>query len=321
MHWKLGYYAKHAAQKALGLVPRGFVVQELAKRATGRWARVAAEPYIRSTLQSKIARLNAAGVPPPRAVVEQGTGWLGLDLVLFHLAGADRITTYDTRPWLRRNLLRRNADVLASCPEIVKRWRGTDPARVDERAGRIRDVLDDPWPALLEHLGVRVRVTRSMDRSELEPASVDLFYSDSVLQFTDPGDIATLVRAARRFLKPSGRSFHVIECVDLHARNDPRIPRLAYLAYPDLIWCLMTSKYLNYQNRLRMPEFAEIFRREGLPSRVDCSVVSAEDLEYARRHLAHDRRFDRMRPEETAVSSFWLTGTPQGAGVPHPPPP
>ncbi len=308
MHWRVEYYAKHAAQKALGLAPGGWVLQELAKDAVRGWDRVTAEPYILSRLRSRVSGFNAAGVGPPRVVVEQGTGWLGLDLVLFHLAGADRIATYDTRPWLRPHLLRRNAEVLAASTGVVKGWRGTDPSRVDERAERLKPVLEGPWPALLEHLGVEVRVTRSMERPELAPDSVDLFYSDSVLQFVDPRDIAALLRHARRFLRPSGRSFHVIDCVDGHAR-DPRVPRLAYLAYPELVWRAMTSKYLNYQNRLRMPEFAELFRREGLPSRIGDPVVCAEDVEYARTHLARDRRFGGMRPDEIATRRFWLTGS------------
>ena len=305
MHGKLEYFARHAVKKALGLLPGGFLIQEFTKRAIGHWDRVATEKYIRSKLLLKVSRFNVANIGPPRVVVEQGTGWLGLDLVLFHLAGADCIVTYDTRPWLRPDLLRRNAEVLASSTEILKRWNGTDPARVDERAERIKHVLNDPWPTFLEHLGVRIRVTRSMDRSEIEPGSVDLFYSDSVLEFADPRDIATLVRQARRFLRPSGLSFHVIDCFD---RNDQRIHRLAYLGYPELVWHLMTSKYLNYQNRLRMPEFAELFRRDGLPSRIANPVVTTDDLEYVRSRLAHDPRFRDMRQEDIATSSFWLIG-------------
>lgn len=32
----------------------------------------------------------------------------------------------------------------------------------------------------------------------------------------------------RRFLKASGRFLHVVDCCDLHAQHDRRIPRLAY---------------------------------------------------------------------------------------------
>ena len=306
MHWKVNYFAKHAAQKALGAVPRGFVVQEFAKRAIHRWDRPASEQYIRSTVEAKISRLNAAGIRPPRVIVEQGTGWLGIDLILFHLAGADRIATYDTRPWLRSHLLRRNAEVLAGSTNIVKRWNGTDPAGVDERAERLNERLDFPWPALLEHLGVSVRVTRSMDRSELEPGSVDLFYSDSVLQFVAPDDLSALILQAQRFLQPSGLSFHVIECLDLHARIDRRVPPLGYLAYSDRVWRLMTSRYLNYQNRLRMPEFVELFRRAGIASQILNPVIRSEDVEYARSRLARVARFDRMSAEEIAIRRFWL---------------
>lgn len=181
MYWRLHYLGKHAAQKLLGWMPGGFVVQELVKRSIGHWHRVASDAFVLPRLESKIARLNAAGIRPPEVVVEQGTGWHGLDPVLFHLAGARRIVTYDTTPWLREELFRHTAEVLASATDIVKRWRGTHPERVDERAAHLGYNLARPWPALVESLGLTIRVTRSMDRSEIEPDSVDLFYSDSVL--------------------------------------------------------------------------------------------------------------------------------------------
>ena len=316
MHWLPGYFAKHAAQKVLGGVPHGFVVQELVKSSTGHWKRVASDRFVRPRLEAKVARFNAAGIRPPGVVVEQGTGWHGLDLVLFHLAGARRIVTCDTTPWLREELVRYNARTSRAWTGIVKRWVGVDPDAVDERAERLRRDAARPWPGLLASLGVTMRVARSMDRSETESDSVDLFYSDSVLQFMEPGDLETLAREARRFLKASGVSYHVIDCFDLHARKDGRIPRLAYLAWPEPAWRLMTSRYLNYQNRLRMPEFAALFACHGLPSRVTHAIVDAEDLDYARRRLAHHARFAGMTPEEIAARSFRLTSVPAAAAPP-----
>ena len=293
-----------------GCMPNGFVVQELAKRSIGHWNRVVSDRFIRSRLESRISRFNAAGIHPPGVVVEQGTGWHGLDLVLFHLAGADRILTYDTTPWLREEILRRVARTLVSSTPVVKRWRGTDSGVVDERAERLERNLEAPWPALLQSLGITVRVTRSMDRSEMsesDPHSVDLFYSDSTLQFVAPGDLETLIRQSRRFLKASGLSFHVVDCSDLHAQRDPRIPRLAYLTYPEHVWNLMTSRYLNYQNRLRMPQFADMFQRHGLTCRVLNPVVEAEDVDYAQRRLVNDARFEGMSVDDIATRSFCLT--------------
>ena len=308
MHWGFRYLGKHAAQKVLGGIPSAYRVQELVKRATGRADRFTASDSLRKRLRTKIERFNAAGIEPPERVVEQGTGWLGFDLVLFHLAGARRILTYDTMPWLREDLLRRNAEVLADAAEIVKRWRGTVPGDVDERAERLRASLDAPLDILLQCLGVTVRVTRSMDRSEIGAASVDLFYSDSVLQFVDGRALVALVREARRFLKPSGRCFHVVDCRDAHAQHDHRIPPLAYLAWPEPVWNLLTSRYLNYQNRWRIPQFVALFESEGFRVRVLNPVVRAEEVAYARRRLARAARLEGMSPEEVATRSFFLTG-------------
>lgn len=307
MHWGLNYLAKHAAQKVLGGVRKGFLVQELVKRSIGHWKSIASRSFVLSALETKISRFNAAGIAPPEVVVEQGTGWHGLDLLLFQLAGTRRIVTYDTRPWLREELLRYNARVLVDSADIVKRWCGTEPEAVDERAARLEQSLNRTWPELLESLGVTVRVMRSMDRSDLPPQSVDLFYSDSVLQFVAPYDLETLVAQARGFLKPTGVSFHVVDCSDFHTQKDERIPSLAYLVWPEFAWKLLTSRYLNYQNRLRMPQFADLFARHGLRSQVTHPILEAEDMEYARRHLAGRARFGGMTVEEIATRGFRLT--------------
>lgn len=310
MHWALKYIGKHAAQKILGAMPYGFRVQALVKRATGRHDRFTAGEYIREVLRTKIDRFNAAGIEPPGIVVEQGTGWHGFDLVLFHLAGARHVLTYDTTPWLRTDLLRRNAEVLAAAADIVKRWRGSVHGLVDERAERLQDSLNAPRESLLKRLGATVRVTRAMDRSDIDAASVDLFYSDSVLEFVEPRDLATLVRHARRFLKSSGRCFHVVDCFDSHAGTDTRIPPFGYLAWPEPVWNLLTSKYLNYQNRWRMPQFVRLFENQGFSVRSVSPVVHAEDMAYVQRRLSGAARFPDMSVEDVATRSFLLTGGP-----------
>lgn len=308
MHWTLKYAGKHAAQKALGTVPYGFRVQEMVKRAARRSGPFITIEYVQRRLQTKVDRFNAAGIEPPETVVEQGTGWLGLDLVLLYLAGAQRILTYDTLPWLRTDLLRSNAAAVAAATDIVKRWRGSVPGHVDDRAERLRDSLDCPHETLLERLGVTALVTRSMDRSAISSTSVDLFYSDSVLQFMAPRDLAVLVRHARRFLRLSGRYLHVVDCFDCHAQADPRVPPLAYLAWPEPAWNLLTSKYLNYQNRWRMSQFVKLFENEGFTARTIDPVVDAADVAYVQRRLARAKRFNYMSPEDVATRSFLLTG-------------
>ena len=294
----------------LGAVPYGFGVHEFVKRASDRGARFMVADSIRKTLRMKVERFNRADIEPPETVVEPGTGWLGLDLVLFHLAGARRVLTYDTMPWLRTELLRRNAEVLADATDTVKRWRGTVPGDVDERAERLRTSLDASRGTLLKRLGVTARVTRSMGRPEGDSASVDLFYTDSVMQFVAPGDLTVLVREARRFLKPSGRCFHVVDCRDSHAQHDRRIPPLAYLAWPEPAWNLLTSRYLNYQNRWRMPQFVALFDREVFRVRILNPVVRADDVAYARHRLARTVRLQDMSLEDMATSRFMLTGAP-----------
>ena len=116
MSWQTNYILKLAFQKCLGLIPGLFRLQEAIKRARGCWQPFIDPEFVLSEVEARVRDFSRGEIAPPKVVVEQGTGWHGSDLVLFALAGAERIETYDTTPWLRRGLL---GEILRLAPSIA----------------------------------------------------------------------------------------------------------------------------------------------------------------------------------------------------------
>lgn len=316
MTWHSTYLAKHVAQKCLGAAPGLYRLQEWFKARSGRWDRFLDVDFVRARAAQKAEQLERAGLGVPRRAVEQGTGWHGLDLVLLHLAGTERVDTYDTRPWLQPALLARVCAHAGVVAEAAAAWSAVDRRAARERARALERAAREEDPdALLARLGARYRVTTDCARPELEDGGVDLFFSDSVLQRVRPADLRTLAAEARRFLAPDGAQHHVVDCKDFHSITDPRVPELAYLTFGAWTWERLTSTYLNYQNRWRKADFVALFEAAGMELALHGVLRDEENLRWLRER-APRLRLEREAPlDEVAVTRFELCARPARAAV------
>lgn len=281
---KAKYFAKHMAQKTIALIPHGFALQEGIKKSLGHWNRRIPKDRYLERLQSEVDRFKSHDIQPPKVVLEQGTGWSGCDLVLFYLGGAERILTYDTRPWLRVELLRRTASDILDNLEFLKGWTGISVDMLEDRANKLRASLDLSLPGLLKLMGAEYRVTKDFSYAEVEDESVDLFFSYSTLQRIRPESLKHIVDQSRRVLRPNGVNYHRVHMHDFHHIEDKRVPRFYYLTFGETLWELMTSTYFNYQNRLRLPEFLGLF--DGFRVETDNLRYWDEDIAYAEAYLS-----------------------------------
>jgi len=317
MNWKSDYFAKHLAQKGLSAVPGLFHLQEWIKSAIGRWDRFLSEDFLSARSLAKAEQFERARLPIPDQAVEQGTGWHGIDLVFLHLAGTRTIDTFDTRPWLRAELLHRCFQSASSIAESMVCWSAVDAETVRARARDLEAVPAGSLEDLLERIGARFHLTTSFERDGLGRGKCDLFFSDSVLQRVRPGDLVTLIGESRRFLAPNGRHHHVIDCKDFHSITDPRVPELHYLSYTPALWELMTSTYLNYQNRWRMRDFVDLFRGAGCDVSIVESLRTDENRRWLREH-AHELHLGCDEPlDDAAITRFELTSGLSPAAAPE----
>ena len=243
-------------------------------------------------------------------VLEIGTGWHGIDLVLFNLVGARRIYTVDHYQHLTLQSLR------AHTPEILSPW---SLQCLSELAPGVREraaALDwEKWTTLseaLRDLNVTALISKSCLTTHLPipPESIDIWYSESILHRIPQRELALLLSdIAQRLMRHDGICFHRTDQCDVnsHAHIDPSLWRLAYLKYPDWFFDAFISGRFNSQNRLRESDFIALLEAAGVRVLFKESVIHEEDLERMRSFTVA-KRFRSKSLEDLATVRSTLIG-------------
>lgn len=75
------------------------------------------------------------------------------------------------------------------------------------------------WNALYD-FGITYLAPQDLRTMVIEPDSVDCFFSVDTLEHVPALDLSGILKRARYFLRPSGRSIHLIDYSDHYARAD-----------------------------------------------------------------------------------------------------
>jgi len=255
---------KGLLQKALGAVPGGVRVNDALQRTFGELRNVEA------TIDSKIvddwavlARiLGELGIPVSGAtMVEVGTGWFPVFPLCFALAGARVCHTFDLHRHLSAKLTRRAVTRISRHLGEIAHVAGRPATQVERRYAQL---LGEREPtALLHSAGISYHAPADAARTGLAAASVDVIYSNSVLEHVLPDVIAALFLEAARLLRPDRVAIHSVNCGDHYAYFDRSITPINYLKYSQRQWRLWDNGML-YQNRLRPIDFLNLARNSGL---------------------------------------------------------
>jgi SAM-dependent methyltransferase len=230
-----------------------------------------------------------------RTFLEIGTGWYPTLPVCFFLGGAARCVSYDLTRLLdfdltRRMLLRLEQHLAPSAERL-----GVSETLVRERWERLRAARDAA--DFLQRAGIEYRAPADAAATQLPAGSIDVVFSNSVLEHVEPNAIEALMRETRRLLRPGGVAIHSVNCGDHYAYFDRGITPVHYLRYSEAHWRLWNND-LQYQNRLRADDFIESARRAGLAivlnhqrprreliERFDQLPIAAEFRRYSREQL------------------------------------
>jgi SAM-dependent methyltransferase len=196
-----------------------------------------------------------------RVFVEVGSGWYPTLPVCFHLAGASRCLTFDLHRLMDWALTRRMLERLERhLPRISAQLKIDEPVLRD-RLAKLRQARD--MQDFLQRAGIEYRAPADATRTGMPDASVDVFFSNSVLEHVPGPVIADLMRETRRVLAPGGIALHSVNCGDHYAYFDRRITQMNYLRYSAAQWWIWNND-LQYQNRLRADDFLKLARDAGM---------------------------------------------------------
>lgn len=305
MNWRL----KGAIQKVLGVVPAGHELHYQMQRRFGGLRDQERELFLKVEDWTLMAgHLANAGMPiQGTRFVEMGTGWYPTFPFCLYLGGAASVDTIDLNRYLRPDLTLEAAikleqkvatiaefskrpveDVLATQQSLVRQLR--EGASLEAATGGV----------------VRYRAPGDAAATGLARESVDVVFSNSVLEHVPPEVIIRCFDESVRILRPGGVVFHSVNCGDHYAYVDSKISQLNYLRYSDEAWRVWNNQFL-YQNRLRAVDILIMARTSGFSIELDTSRPHPTRLQQLAAIPVHPR-FARYSEAELAITSVDFIG-------------
>jgi hypothetical protein len=297
MNWRI----KGLVQKTLSALPAGMRVNDLLQRTVGGLRhfdeQVASKVSDWTVFIDHLESLSIA--PKGLRLVEIGTGWFPTLPLCFSLAGAAACHTFDLNPHLSHRLTRKLLTALSS-----------QASTIAARADRPRNEVESDHKALLSTaslaellLAARVQYHAPADarRTSLPDESVDVVFSNSVLEHV-PGDvIQSMLIESKRILRKGGVTIHCVNCGDHYAYFDRTITPMNYFTFTEEQWRRWNNP-LQYQNRLRPIDFVQMAERAGLQLAINC-FRPREDLKAVLPKLQITDEFLRYGPEQLCSTS------------------
>jgi SAM-dependent methyltransferase len=305
MDWRL----KGTIQKVLGMVPGGERVHHLLQRRGGGLTDFGRECDIKvDDWRLMMGHLRASKIDLAGAtLLEMGTGWYPTFPFCLYLGGAARVHTVDLNRHLRSELVTQLADRLATHVPLIAREAARSPGEVEAQQLALAQAL--ARSASLESATSGVidyRAPADAASTGLPASSVDVVFSNSVLEHVPGPVIEACLAEAMRILRPGGIVFHSVNCGDHYAYIDRSINQLHYLQYSESSWRKWNNAFL-YQNRLRAIDFLDMAKRAGFTIEIDTSRAKKERLAQLDA-IRVDPSFARYSREQLAITSIDFVG-------------
>ena len=253
-------------------------------------------------------------IPRPRFVFEQGTGWHGSEVLAFYLLGAERIVTVDTSRWLRKGSLDQTARTLIQNKnELRPAYQAYLGSEMHVFTARLKalEEMDGDTSQLIERGTVEYVVDKNLTWVPKGFDQFDLVFSNSVLQRLPVSDLKVFLQSKRNV---RARHVHRIDCADFQAMRNKRLHKLEYLFVDEKAWNSWTSKYLNYQNRLRSFEFVTLVKDLDYAPAVVDEYVEQKSIDFLRAHANSLSHYGDRDLRDIAITNFTLIAQAAGSG-------
>ena len=260
MNWR----AKGLIQQVLSRVPGGQRLNSLLQQRLGGLKNVSSnvDTKVRADWLVLVDHLQRLSWPLEGCrYVEIGTGWYPTLPVCFHLVGAATCHTYDLSRLADAELTKRMLARLAVHLEQISAKTGVSQELLQERLVRLQQAAD--FNEFCSRAGIEYHAPADATVTTLPAGSVDVVFSNSVLEHVTKDALDGLMHETRRILRPGGLAVHSVNCGDHYAYFDRTVSPINYLRYTESHWKLWNND-LQYQNRLRPDDFLASAQRAGL---------------------------------------------------------
>lgn len=305
MNWRV----KGAIQRVLASAPAGERLHYLLQKGFGGLRKFDREVEIKvDDWKLMVGHLRTAGFPvEDTRFFEMGSGWYPTFPFCLYLGGARSVDTCDLNRHLKPELARAMAARLRDFLPLIAESSQQPPDDVHSRHASLVSALAR-GATLEEATGgcVRYRAPADASDTKLPAASLDVVFSNSVLEHVPGPVILACLKESRRILRPGGVVFHSVNCGDHYAYADAKIHQLNYLQFSDTEWKRWNNDFL-YQNRLRAIDFTTMAKEAGFAIELDTSRPHPTRLEQLETIKVHPS-FGKYSRDQLAITSIDFIG-------------
>lgn len=259
MHWQI----KGLVQKILSHTPSGMLINTYLQQKLGGLRN------FNSTVRSKIVDDWAVFMQhtnelqiliPDKRLMEIGTGWFPVFPLCYYLSGATSCITYDLNRHLDTKMTKQMLKIIGNYTNIIASSSGLSIDNITERYERVCKLTD--IDKLFNYTNIYYNAPCDATKTNIESDSIDIVFSNSVLEHVPLQIIIELINESKRVLKKGGIMMHSVNCGDHYAYFDKKITSNNYLKYTDEQWEKWNNELL-YQNRLRPSDFIDLVEQQG----------------------------------------------------------
>lgn len=284
----MDFRIKCALQYGFSLIPGGQSLNYLFQRYVTRSLPISDEEFIQRVhgFWSRYEALKAAGLKTD-VYFEFGAGWDLIAPLTFSLLGFKRLICIDLRPLIRPEIIHSTISRFVSLKDSLPFSVGDliVPDRIDVDTLRREYRIEYMAPCNAAATG-------------LPDGSVDLVFSNNVLEHIPEDLMPDILRECRRILRIDGFCDFQIDYQDHWSYFDQSIGIYNFLHYPSSQWRRMNPP-LHYQNRLRHSDYTRFFEevgfkirdeQVGLPCQVDWEKIVKKGVaaEFLQRYSEND---------------------------------
>jgi len=299
---------KAAIQRLMSHLPMGGDVYYFGQRSVGNFRKFSILSKARQAVRC-LEYLNALGEDIEGwHAVEIGTGWTPIIPLVFWLNGLGTCDTYDIAPLMKRGLFFETIRQLSEDPRAVvpqpasaaKRADVADKLRRLANAGAVAPSVSN----VLHGCGIRYHAQHDASDTALPPGSVDLVFSNVVLEHVPVAAVHRLLAEAHRVLRPDGYMAHLIDPSDHFSHGDASISPVNFLRFSEQDFARYNTRFL-FQNRLRASEWRTLITDHSFTIRVWDCVVNEKAMQMLP-SLPIDKAFAHLSPEDLCTTAIWV---------------
>jgi hypothetical protein len=244
--------------------------------------------------------LASAGTPglKGKRVVELGSGWYPVLPFLLLEAGARDVITVDLN---RHYSVRRIREAAAAVLPHTAHGPAREALRGSAASGRLPEAVRYYPRTGIQSLAPEVL------------KGTDLALSRFVLEHVRPEDLEEIQSASHRWMNPDGLWIHAVSSSDHRAHSDSSLHLVDFLRYSEEEWRKLGGNRYAYHNRLRLPQYRQLFERVGWRVVLEESNSPADAMAALPDVPVHPD-FRHFRPEDLVAGSLWFV---LGRTFPH----